>query len=835
MSFTPIPDGSPRPTVKGKFLSLEEQRFWVKGVTYGTFRPRPDGAQYPEDDVIASDFTAIAAAGFNTVRTYTAPPRSLLDIAQSFGLRVMVGLAWAQHVTFLDDAKLVRQIRESVREGTRGCAGHPAVLCYAVGNEIPASVVRWHGRRKIEKFVEELYLIVKSSDAEAMVTYVNFPTTEYLRLPFLDFTSFNVYLECREKLENYLARLHNLSEERPLVLAEVGLDSRRNGVRLQAESLDWQLSSAFGSGCAGAIVFGWTDEWYRGGADIDDWDFGLSTRGRAAKPALDVVRRRLVDVPFGTAGDLPRVSVVVCSLNGSATIRDTLEALTRLEYPNYEVIVIDDGSTDETPVIANEYPFRVISTENRGLSNARNLGWQQATGDIVAYIDDDAYPDPQWLSYLVQVFQRSDFVGVGGPNLAPAGDGWIADCVANSPGGPVHVLVSDTEAEHIPGCNMAFRRDALSALNGFDPIFRAAGDDVDICWRLQDRRWKIGFSAAAVVWHHRRDSLSMYWKQQKGYGKAEALLERKWPERYNTLGHLSWKGKLYGKGLTRPLALPGRIYSGPFGSGPFQSIYDRSSNGLASYPLMPEWFLLIALLAAFAAIGFFWAPLSILWPLLAAAAALPVAQAIMSATRAEFPSGKKSRIDALRKYAVTAALHLVQPIARLIGRLQHGLRPWRTRSESSGAGLVRQSSVWMENWRDPQALMHELVQAIKSTGRVVACGGDFDDWDIEIRGGLLGSARVRMVVEEHGAGKQLYRFRVTPRVTLRVGGLLMILAALAIAAAFDGAWIATALLAGGASVLAYGTYLHVRSAALDMPQALSRRSSVAQRVDTVVP
>src|SRR5439155_1386610 len=127
---------------------------------------------------------------------------------------------------------------------------------------------------------------------------------------------------------------------------------------------------------------------------------------------------------------------------------------------------------------------------------------------------------------------------------APAGDGPIAECVARAPGGPVHVLVTDREAEHIPGCNMAFRTAYLDAVGGFDPRFRTAGDDVDVCWRLQDRGWTLGFHPAAMVWHHRRNSVRAYWRQQIGYGRAEAMLERKWPEKYNDVGHVRWRGTL---------------------------------------------------------------------------------------------------------------------------------------------------------------------------------------------------------------------------------------------------------------------------------------------------
>src|SRR5258706_11361685 len=200
----------------------------------------------------------MAESGVNAIRTYTVPPRWLLDTAQRHGLRVMVGLPWEQHVTFLDDKKRARSIEARVRAGVRACAGHPAVLCYAIGNEIPAPIVRWHGRHRIERFLERLYRAAKAEDPGALVTYVNYPSTEYLQLPFIDLVCFNVFLEKRERLEAYLGRLQNLAEDRPLLMTEIGLDSRRNGEDEQATALQWQLATVFGSGCARAFVFAWT-------------------------------------------------------------------------------------------------------------------------------------------------------------------------------------------------------------------------------------------------------------------------------------------------------------------------------------------------------------------------------------------------------------------------------------------------------------------------------------------------------------------------------------------------------------------------------------------------
>jgi GT2 family glycosyltransferase len=785
-----------RPSARGKSIFLGDEKLYVRGVTYGTFSPDEDDHDYPSVETVAQDFAMMAANGVNTVRTYTVPPLWLLDLAERHGLWVMVGIPWEEHIAFLDEPGRAASIRERIRTGVRACAGHPAVFCYTIGNEIPASIVRWHGRSRIERFLHQLYRVAKEEDPEALVTYVNYPSTEYLQLDFTDIICFNIFLESGPQFEAYLSRLQNISGDRPLIVTETGLDSRRHSEEAQARALDWQVRSAFGAGCAGVFVFSWTDEWHRGGYDIDDWDFGLVDRERMPKRALDAVAKAFSELPFPESLAWPRVSVVVCTYNGAKTLPDCLEELRNLKYPDYEVIVVNDGSSDNTDEIVSSYGVRLVSTENQGLGTARNLGMEAATGEIIAYIDSDAYPDPHWLTHLAVTFMRTSHAGIGGPNIPPPDDGEVAECVAKAPGGPCHVLVSDGEAEHIPGCNMAFRKDRLEAIGGFDPLFCIAGDDVDICWRLQNEGWTVGFSPGAVVWHHRRRGVRSYLKQQYEYGKAEALLERKWPARYNRVGHLAWSGRVYGNGANRAVGWRRwRIYYGTWGSGLFQSVYQRAPGALATLALVPEWYLVIAALAALSALGILWPPLLLGLPLLGLAAGALAFESALGSVRASFAKASRSKLTMFRLQLLTSILYMVQPFARLSGRLRFGLAPWRRRSATrTSLPLPRTRTAWSERWQSSDERLERIEAELQRTGGAILKGGDYDRWDLQVRGGLLGVARMRMAIEEHGGGRQLIRVRSWPKWS-RVGLVATLwFGLLSAAAALNGELLTSAIL-----------------------------------------
>ena len=153
--------------------------------------------------------------------------------------------------------------RAAVKKAAEYYAAHPAVLGVRSRQRDSRPVVRWHGRRRIEELLRSLYETGKAVAPEALFSYANYPTTQYLDTSYFDFECFNVFLENESAYRRYLAQLQVSTGDRPLLLTELGLDSG-GGEHRQADSLDWQLRGAMELGLAGTCVFSWTDEWWVG-------------------------------------------------------------------------------------------------------------------------------------------------------------------------------------------------------------------------------------------------------------------------------------------------------------------------------------------------------------------------------------------------------------------------------------------------------------------------------------------------------------------------------------------------------------------------------------------
>jgi glycosyltransferase involved in cell wall biosynthesis len=782
---------SGRISVDGKQFAVGSRPFRCRGVTYGTFRPRSDGARFPEREQVKKDFAAMNEAGFNVVRTYTLPPEDVVDLAADWGLYLLSGVFYSDWRYMVghsrrEQRRIAKEAVAVVREGARVMAGVEPLMALSLGNEIPADVVRWVGTRTVANLVAQLAEVVREEDPSILVTYANYPTAEYLPLDTLDFLTFNVFLERQEELRAYLTRLQNLAGDRPLVLGEIGLHagcvperdagcvperigSGPDGERRQAETLDWQLETAMERGVAGTCVFSWTDEWWVGDHAVEDWHFGLTRADRSPRAALDVVARRNRAEVSDLRAHWPSVSVVICAYNAAETLEECLRHTCALDYPDLEIIVVDDGSTDATAAIARRHPrARLVTLDHAGLSVARNAGLRAARGELVAYLDSDAYPSPDWPYYLVLGLDRATVGGVGGPNLPPNGDVLGAQVVARSPGGPVHVLTTDDRAEHVPGCNMAFWREVLEEAGGFDPIYTSAGDDVDLCWKVLDRRWEIAFHPAAFVWHHRRPGLRRYLRQQRGYGRAEALVEARHPDRFSPIGTARWRGRIYDS-LGSPVGR-GRIYRGLYGSAAYQSVYRGGGHGidLAHQMGVPAAAMVLAS-----------SPLVPLHPFLgwgvAAALLFLAVLGIIDVARAEPP--RSLRHGRLRFRLRVAIHHLRQPVVRTWGRWRAGADALRELPPAtplprpvSGRGNI----VLFPEDRPRAELAAAIVALLRRRGIRVVVPTGWEDHDARLR--LSGLIAGHLVTSTHPPGT--VQLRVSPR--LRQGRTAVALAATAI-------------------------------------------------------
>jgi GT2 family glycosyltransferase len=550
----------------GKFFRRNGRRVWLRSVTYGPF---PTGKPASRSD----EFARIRKTGFDSIRIFTLPDHALLDDAERAGLMVIAGLDWNHYVDFISQPGILSAAHVKLSGWLEKHAGHPALAGVYVGNEIRADLVRWMGPSTVREAIERLIELGREIAPHLLFAYANYPSTEYLEPANADFSAFNIYLEEREGFAAYLRRLQNIAGDRPLVVSEFGMDSARNPQNTQAETLGWALEISHREEAAGFTVFSWSDLWMRDEREICDWDFGITDRNGEPKPAYDVCRN--FD-PLPCAHPLNGFSIIVCTRNGANRIGTCLSAISKLSGGPYETIVVNDGSTDRTSsFVLEHFPLvTLITIPPSGLSAARNIGARDANGQILAFTDDDCEPDRDWIVRLDKAFHDPQYAAAGGPNLPPAARTSQEAVIRAAPGAPSHVLFDDTHAEHLPGCNIAVRREAFEAIGGFDPAFRTAGDDVDFCWRLSDNGHRLGFVPGAFVWHWRRPSIRAFLKQQIGYGKAEKLLLAKHPVRFGKNGEARWTGFVYGGGAVR-VGDGSVIYHGPMGQAGYQSIVNR--------------------------------------------------------------------------------------------------------------------------------------------------------------------------------------------------------------------------------------------------------------------
>ncbi|MFH2070295.1 MAG: glycosyltransferase [Elusimicrobiota bacterium] len=258
----------------------------------------------------------------------------------------------------------------------------------------------------------------------------------------------------------------------------------------------------------------------------------------------------------------PLISVIIPVKNSERTIEKCLVSVTGQDYPDYEIIVVNDGSTDNTGVILEKFKknagVRIIETPGMGPSSARNMAMMSAKGEYVAFTDGDCIVDRDWLKELLNAFSPADIsaeeknkiAGTGGAQLSPEDEvpfgrdvqrfmekvGFITEYIkpgagtgqagsqgrAGQTGSPRYRFV-----EHNPTCNAMYRKDIIERVGGFQKGLWP-GEDVDLDYRIRKEGYLLVFNPSAMVYHYRTSSIKKFAAMMFNYGRVQTYLVKKY-------------------------------------------------------------------------------------------------------------------------------------------------------------------------------------------------------------------------------------------------------------------------------------------------------------------
>jgi glycosyltransferase involved in cell wall biosynthesis len=222
-------------------------------------------------------------------------------------------------------------------------------------------------------------------------------------------------------------------------------------------------------------------------------------------------------------------SIIIPAYNSATTLPACLEACRNQDYGTpFEVIVVNDGSTDRTAEIAGHYPAVCISQDNAGPAAARNTGWRRATGSIICFTDADCVPESGWLRRIDREFSREQAAAVGGGYTYKNPGVW---------GSAIHREISRRHAgmqgytNFLGSFNLSVQRAALEKIGGFNETYlRASGEDNDLSYRLAQQGCKLFFNPEITVEHRHYWTLAGYLRSQLRHGYWRMKLYREHPK-----------------------------------------------------------------------------------------------------------------------------------------------------------------------------------------------------------------------------------------------------------------------------------------------------------------
>jgi cellulose synthase/poly-beta-1,6-N-acetylglucosamine synthase-like glycosyltransferase len=233
---------------------------------------------------------------------------------------------------------------------------------------------------------------------------------------------------------------------------------------------------------------------------------------------------------------LPFVSIIIPAKNEERLLRGCISSLHQLDYPKdkFEIIIVDGLSTDNTARVAIEMGARVISNVKQTVSPGRNIGFENAKGDLIAFTDADCIVDPQWLSNSIKYFEDETVACAGGPNLTPSDEsdfGKAVGFVFDQPlfaAGSIHAreLSEVKVVNSIPGCNAIYRQSILAQVMPLDETM-LTGDDTLLNRKILDLGYQLLYTPDVIVYHYRRPTPRKLWRQFYRYAIGRLQVAKK--------------------------------------------------------------------------------------------------------------------------------------------------------------------------------------------------------------------------------------------------------------------------------------------------------------------
>jgi cellulose synthase/poly-beta-1,6-N-acetylglucosamine synthase-like glycosyltransferase len=225
------------------------------------------------------------------------------------------------------------------------------------------------------------------------------------------------------------------------------------------------------------------------------------------------------------------ISVVIAAFNEEQTLGRCLDSLLAQTAPrdSYEIIVVDDGSTDKTRQIAESRGVKVVSQANRGPSAARNLGAHHACGDVLLFIDADSAPDARCVEAMTAAFTDPDLAGASGEKKTHQKNLW-ARLVQIEYDYKYDRLAKHSSIDFVDSSTAGYRRDIFLSNGGFDSNLKEA-EDVELSFRLAERGYRLKLLPEAITYHTHPESLRLYLKRKFQYARGRAIVYRRYPRK----------------------------------------------------------------------------------------------------------------------------------------------------------------------------------------------------------------------------------------------------------------------------------------------------------------